>query len=183
MAETFRRTRMMDLPNSKKWRDRQPSPDLMKTRRKESADDEPNLTLQTERSRVRVAVVYYLSRNGQLRHPHFIEVPLSSSQWLSLRDFIRRLDQLRGKGMASPRYKNGFVWHDLAEDDVIYPSQGDECVLKGLVFPILCLTSCSAFSNSRPPVPPLSPDHLDLKAIARRRNTLTVVTLLRLIKM
>ncbi|XP_031402970.1 protein UPSTREAM OF FLC-like [Punica granatum] len=102
MAETFRRTRMMDLPNSKKWRDRQPSPDLMKTRRKESADDEPNLTLQTERSRGRVAVVYYLSRNGQLRHPHFIEVPLSSSQWLSLRDFIRRLDQLRGKGMASP---------------------------------------------------------------------------------
>lgn len=27
----------------------------------------------------KVPVVYYLSRNGQLQHPHFIEVPLSSS--------------------------------------------------------------------------------------------------------
>lgn len=26
-----------------------------------------------------VHVIYYLSRNGQLEHPHFIEVPLSSS--------------------------------------------------------------------------------------------------------
>lgn len=33
----------------------------------------------------KAAVVYYLSRNGQLEHPHFIEVPLLSPQGLYLR--------------------------------------------------------------------------------------------------
>lgn len=33
----------------------------------------------------RVPVVYYLSRNGQLEHPHFMEVPLSSPDGLYLR--------------------------------------------------------------------------------------------------
>ncbi|KAK1267317.1 hypothetical protein QJS04_geneDACA000171 [Acorus gramineus] len=28
-------------------------------------------------------------------------------------------------------YKNGFVWHDLSEDDLILPGQGNEYVLKG----------------------------------------------------
>lgn len=28
-------------------------------------------------------------------------------------------------------YKSGFVWHDLSEDDLIVPSQGNEYVLKG----------------------------------------------------
>lgn len=28
-------------------------------------------------------------------------------------------------------YKNGFVWHDLSEDDLIFPVQGNEYVLKG----------------------------------------------------
>ncbi|XP_050213615.1 protein SOSEKI 4 [Mercurialis annua] len=87
----------------------------------------------------RVHVVYYLSRNGQLEHPHFIEVPLSnSSHGLYLRDVIDRLNILRGKGMASlyswsskRSYKNGFVWHDLAENDFIYPAHGHEYVLKG----------------------------------------------------
>ncbi|KAJ0539292.1 putative protein SOSEKI [Helianthus annuus] len=85
----------------------------------------------------RVPVVYYLSRNGNLEHPHFIEVPLSSPDGLYLRDVIDRLDSLRGKGMAalyswsSKRYKNGFVWHDLAENDYIYPANGQEYVLKG----------------------------------------------------
>lgn len=32
-----------------------------------------------------VSVVYYLSRNGHLQHPHFIQVPLSSSNGLYLR--------------------------------------------------------------------------------------------------
>jgi hypothetical protein len=33
----------------------------------------------------RVAVVYYLSRNGHLEHPHFMEVPLASPEGLYLR--------------------------------------------------------------------------------------------------
>lgn len=86
----------------------------------------------------KVPVVYYLSRNGNLEHPHFIEVTLSSSDGLYLRDVIDRLNSLRGKGMAAlyswsskRSYKSGFVWHDLAENDFIYPAHGQEYVLKG----------------------------------------------------
>ncbi|PHT68779.1 hypothetical protein T459_28266, partial [Capsicum annuum] len=51
---------------------------------------------------------------------------------------INRLNFLRGKGMASlyswsakRSYRNGFVWHDLAGHDFIYPAHGEEYVLKG----------------------------------------------------
>ncbi|KAH7862685.1 hypothetical protein Vadar_008090 [Vaccinium darrowii] len=86
----------------------------------------------------RVPVVYYLCKNRQLEHPHFIEVPLSSPDGLYLRDVIAKLNVLRGRGMASMyswsckrSYKSGFVWHDLCEDDLILPAQGSEYVLKG----------------------------------------------------
>ncbi|XP_066315350.1 protein SOSEKI 5-like [Miscanthus floridulus] len=86
----------------------------------------------------RAAVVYYLARNRHLEHPHFMEVALSCPDGLYLRDVIDRLDALRGKGMArmyswaSKRsYRNGFVWHDLADDDYIHPVVGREYVLKG----------------------------------------------------
>ncbi|KAJ8467828.1 hypothetical protein OPV22_030380 [Ensete ventricosum] len=86
----------------------------------------------------KIPVVYYLYRNRHLEHPHFIEVPLSSPDGLYLRDVIDRLDALRGKGMPAMyswsckrSYKNGFVWHDLAEDDLVLPANGNEYVLKG----------------------------------------------------
>lgn len=86
----------------------------------------------------KVPVVYYICRNRQLEHPHFIEVPISSPDGLYLRDVIERLNVLRGRGMASMyswsckrSYKNGFVWHDLCEDDLILPAHGNEYVLKG----------------------------------------------------
>ncbi|KAE9593170.1 hypothetical protein Lalb_Chr19g0136931 [Lupinus albus] len=86
----------------------------------------------------KVPVIYYLCRNRQLEHPHFMEVPLSSQHGLYLRDVIDRLNTLRGRGMASMyswsrkrSYKNGFVWHDLCEDDLILPAHGNEYVLKG----------------------------------------------------
>ncbi|KAL8139917.1 hypothetical protein V2J09_005938 [Rumex salicifolius] len=86
----------------------------------------------------KVPVVYYLCRNRQLDHPHFIEVSLSSPDGLYLRDVIEKLNLLRGRGMASTyswsckrSYKNGFVWNDLCEDDLILPAQGNEYVLKG----------------------------------------------------
>ncbi|EHA8592268.1 protein UPSTREAM OF FLC [Cocos nucifera] len=112
----------------KQWKDRETSPERTKVR----TEAKPGIT---ER---KVPVVYYLSRNGQLDHPHFMEVSLSSSDGLYLRDVINRLDVLRGKGMASMYswsskrgYKNGFVWHDLFEDDFIYPAHGHEYILKG----------------------------------------------------
>lgn len=67
-----------------------------------------------------------------------MEVPLSSSDGLYLRDVIDRLNALRGKGMAGMyswsckrSYKNGFVWHDLLEEDLVVPVHGNEYVLKG----------------------------------------------------
>ncbi|XP_042422715.1 protein SOSEKI 2-like isoform X2 [Zingiber officinale] len=86
----------------------------------------------------RVQVIYYLSRNGQLEHPHYIELPYLPSRQLRLRDVTERLTLLRGKAMLSHfswsckrGYKNGYVWNDLTEDDVIYPADGVEYVLKG----------------------------------------------------
>ncbi|XP_073011800.1 protein SOSEKI 3-like [Typha latifolia] len=86
----------------------------------------------------RIPVVYYLCQNRRLEHPHFIEVPLSSPDGLYLRDVINRLNVLRGKGIASMyswsckrSYKNGFVWHDLSEDDLVLPARGNEYILKG----------------------------------------------------
>ncbi|CAN6342449.1 unnamed protein product [Urochloa humidicola] len=88
----------------------------------------------------KVAVVYYLcNRDGHLDHPHFLEMELLPRAGLYLRDFTARLDTLRGSGMpamyawSSKRsYRNGYVWQDLAEDDLIHPAHGaDEYVLKG----------------------------------------------------
>ncbi|XP_074295112.1 protein SOSEKI 5-like [Silene latifolia] len=97
-----------------------------------------NGKVMEQQKRALVPVVYYLSRNGQLEHPHFMEVPLSSPQGLYLRDIIHRLNLLRGKSMASHyswsskrSYKSGYVWHDLGENDYIHPVHGGEYVLKG----------------------------------------------------
>ncbi|CAL5323882.1 unnamed protein product [Camellia sinensis] len=86
----------------------------------------------------KVQVVYYLSRNGHLEHPHYMEVTHLSHQHLRLKDVMDRLTVLRGKGMPSlyswsckRSYKNGYVWNDLSENDVIYASEGAEYVLKG----------------------------------------------------
>ncbi|CAM0907228.1 unnamed protein product [Alopecurus aequalis] len=101
-------------------------------------EPEPPPTKRHGLGATRVAVVYYLCRNHQLEHPHFMEVPLASPQGLYLRDVLSQLDALRGKGMAAKyswscrrRYKNGFVWHDLSEGDLLLPAQGAEYVLKG----------------------------------------------------
>jgi hypothetical protein len=58
------------------WREQEPrSPDI-------AAPPRPT----PRRSRpARAAVVYYLSRNGHLEHPHFMEVALSSPDGLYLR--------------------------------------------------------------------------------------------------
>ncbi|OIT19939.1 PREDICTED: protein UPSTREAM OF FLC-like [Nicotiana attenuata] len=124
-----------------------------------------------------VPVIYYLCRNGQLEHPHFIEVPFSSSDGLYLIDVLNQLNLLRGKGMAylfswscKRSYKNGYVWHDLSENELIHPTNGHDYVLKGSE--LLETSMSSRFSEiSRS-------DHLDenrdsscsTTAIMRRRN-------------
>lgn len=87
----------------------------------------------------KVQVLYYICRsNGQLEHPHFVEVTHLSTQHLRLKDFIDRLIVLRGKSMPSMfswsckrSYKNGYVWNDLSDNDIIYPADGAEYILKG----------------------------------------------------
>uniref|UniRef100_A0A1J3EN18 Protein UPSTREAM OF FLC n=1 Tax=Noccaea caerulescens TaxID=107243 RepID=A0A1J3EN18_NOCCA len=131
----------------------------------------------------KVPVVYYLCRNGQLDHPHFMEVTLSSHDGLYLKDVINRLNDLRGKGMANlyswsskRSYKNGFVWHDLSEDDFIFPVQGQEYVLKGSEVLDACLLSNSrsllettSFRDPRS----LNPEKIsgdEIPPVNRRRN-------------
>ncbi|CAM8961215.1 unnamed protein product [Rhodiola kirilowii] len=86
----------------------------------------------------KAAVVYYLTKNGQLQQPHFMEVPLSSPRGLFLKDVITQLHIKRGEGMASMyswsckrSYGSGFVWQDLSDNEFIYPTNGYEYVLKG----------------------------------------------------
>ncbi|KAK3146425.1 hypothetical protein QOZ80_3BG0265960 [Eleusine coracana subsp. coracana] len=93
---------------------------------------------QRPKAQRKVPVVYYLTRSRHLEHPHFVEVPTASPEGLYLRDVINHLNTVRGKGMASMyswsckrSYKNGFVWHDLSEDDLVLPATDGEYILKG----------------------------------------------------
>ncbi|XP_071711753.1 protein SOSEKI 5-like isoform X2 [Rutidosis leptorrhynchoides] len=86
----------------------------------------------------KVPVLYYLTRNGRIEHPHLIDVPLSSPRGLYLRDVMNTLNNYRGKGMANMyswsfkrSYKNGYVWHDLSEDDLIEAINSQDYILKG----------------------------------------------------
>nr|GMD15806.1 protein UPSTREAM OF FLC [Ipomoea batatas] len=85
----------MELYTSKRWKHAAAENSPERTR---VWTEPPNGKPKSER---KVAVVYYLSRNGQLEHPHFMEVPLSSPEGLYLRDVINRLNFLRGIGLAS----------------------------------------------------------------------------------
>lgn len=94
---------------------------------------------QAKPLRRKVHVVYYLSRHGQMDHPHLLEGYLTAAQeGLRLRDFKRWLAVLRGKGMPNcfawsykRNYKNGFIWHDLGDNDLIQPLCKNEYVLMG----------------------------------------------------
>ncbi|CAM0871780.1 unnamed protein product [Alopecurus aequalis] len=118
----------------------------------------------------RVQIIYYLCRNGQLEHPHFMELAQHPHQPLRLKDVMDKLTLLRGKGMPAlfswsckRNYKNGYVWNDLSESDVIYPSDGVEYVLKGSeIFPG-CSTTAAVqhlrVTDRSPTKPPLALPH------------------------
>ncbi|CAN4100930.1 unnamed protein product [Withania somnifera] len=160
-----------ELQMHKKWEGRETSHERTKV-----WTEPPNHKLN------KVPVVYYLSRNGKLEHPHFMEVPLSSPHGLDLRDVINRLNCLRGKGMASMyswsakrSYKKGFVWHDLSEHDFIYPAHGQEYVLKGSELLDNALPSQPddiTGSNTRNPVQEIQKisEDREFPVVTRRRN-------------
>lgn len=129
----------------------------------------------------KVDVVYYISKNGDLQHPHFMELFLSSVHGLYLRDVMNRLNTLRGDGMANTyswsskrSYKNGYVWQDLSENDLIHPTNGkDEYVLKGTeILPSSSsFRSCeTALSRNLPETKDSSNDATAPATVRPRRN-------------
>ncbi|CAL1387273.1 unnamed protein product [Linum trigynum] len=121
-------------------------------------DHKPSLefmNLRTDlkiKTRRKAAVVYHIERNGHPEHPHFLEVPISSSKGLYLKDVINALNSIRGPGMANMyswsskrRHGKGFVWKDLTENDLIQPCNNDDggndnYILKGSPVPELFST-------------------------------------------
>ncbi|KAK3020159.1 hypothetical protein RJ639_003057 [Escallonia herrerae] len=86
----------------------------------------------------RVHIIYFLSRKGRSEHPHLIRVHHLSGNGVRLRDVKRWLSELRGKDMAESyawsykrRFKAGYVWQDLLDEDLITPISDNEYVLKG----------------------------------------------------
>ncbi|XP_018829724.1 protein UPSTREAM OF FLC-like isoform X1 [Juglans regia] len=87
----------------------------------------------------RIHIVYFLSHMGHVEHPHLIRVQhFNRNNGVYLRDVKRWLADLRGKDMPEAfawsykrRYKTGYVWQDLLDDDLITPISDIEYVLKG----------------------------------------------------
>ncbi|KAJ0039103.1 hypothetical protein Pint_24131 [Pistacia integerrima] len=86
----------------------------------------------------RLHIVYFLSRMGRIEHPHLIRVHHLTRNGVYLRDVKRWLADVRGKDMPDAfawsykrRYKSGYVWQDLLDDDLITPISDNEYVLKG----------------------------------------------------
>ncbi|KAG0481662.1 hypothetical protein HPP92_012520 [Vanilla planifolia] len=96
----------------------------------------------------RANVIYFLSRDGRIEHPHLIRVHHFCHSGVHLRDVKRWLSELRGKQMPESfswsyqrRYKDGFVWQDLTDDDLITPISDYEYVLLGSLLPAAAATS------------------------------------------
>ncbi|KAL7126061.1 hypothetical protein ABFS83_14G160100 [Erythranthe nasuta] len=86
----------------------------------------------------RLHVVYFLSRKGFVEHPHLIRIHHLSKNGVRLRDIKRWLGELRGEDMPESfswsykrKYKTGYVWQDLLDDDLVTPISDNEFVLKG----------------------------------------------------
>ncbi|KAL0884492.1 hypothetical protein Bca101_008473 [Brassica carinata] len=86
----------------------------------------------------RVRLVYFLSRSGHVDQPHLLSVHHISRNGVFLRDVKRWLAGVRGDAMPDAyswsckrRFKNGYVWQDLLDDDLITPISDNEYVLKG----------------------------------------------------
>ncbi|CAH8308254.1 unnamed protein product [Eruca vesicaria subsp. sativa] len=87
----------------------------------------------------RVKLVYFLSsRSGQVDQPHLLSVNHLSRNGVFLRDVKQWLAGVRGSAVPDQycwsckrRYKNGYVWQDLLDEDLITPISDNEYVLKG----------------------------------------------------
>ncbi|KAM0072074.1 putative transcription factor C2H2 family [Helianthus debilis subsp. tardiflorus] len=96
----------------------------------------------------KIHIVYFLSRKGLIEHPHLIRVHHFSRTGVRLRDVKRWLSELRGKDMPESfawsykrKYKAGYVWQDLLDEDLITPICDNEYVLKGSENPSITFTN------------------------------------------
>ncbi|KAL5980735.1 hypothetical protein ACLOJK_028645 [Asimina triloba] len=85
-----------------------------------------------------IQVRYFLTRMGKMEHSHVIHFQHVNPKSIHLRDVKRWLSDVEGKDMPQSyawsykrRYKTGFVWHDVVDDDLIAPIANDAYVLKG----------------------------------------------------
>lgn len=88
MAGTSRaaaRTTELHMPHHRRWKDGR---DETSPERTKIWTEPPNGSTKNKFPDRRVPVIYYISRNGQLEHPHFMEVPLSSAEGLYLKGSI-----------------------------------------------------------------------------------------------
>ncbi|XAR63375.1 hypothetical protein NMG60_11023287 [Bertholletia excelsa] len=90
----------------------------------------------------RIHIIYFLSHKGRIEQPHLIRVHHLSRNGVRLRDVKRWLSELRGKAMPESfawsykrRYKTGYVWQDLLDEDLITPISDNEYILKGSEIP------------------------------------------------
>lgn len=87
----------------------------------------------------RLHIIYFLSHmGGHAEHPHLIRVLHLARNGVYLRDIKRWLGEVRGRDLPESfawsykrRYKSGYVWQDLMDDDLITPISDNEYVLKG----------------------------------------------------
>ncbi|CAN6476655.1 unnamed protein product [Victoria cruziana] len=92
-----------------------------------------------------IHIVYFLSRKGRVEHPHLVRVqPSSCCNGVRLKDVKKWLSDVRGKDMPNSfswsnkrRYKTGYIWQDLHDDDLIAPLSDNEYVLKGSEIPAI----------------------------------------------
>lgn len=83
MEGRIKKYRPLSPERAKVWTEKSP-----KYRQKQQPQKEQQNSSSSSGGSNRVAVVYYLCRNRQLEHPHFIEVPLSSPDGLYLRGIL-----------------------------------------------------------------------------------------------
>ncbi|CAH1448801.1 unnamed protein product [Lactuca virosa] len=120
----------------------------------------------------KVHIVYFLSHKGRIEHPHLIRVHHHSRNGVRLRDIKRWLSELRGKDMPESfawsykrRYKAGYVWQDLLDEDLITPIADNEYVLKGSEISSITITNdLSSYGEEEGSKPKSSPSFkVDIK--------------------
>ncbi|KAL5720543.1 hypothetical protein ACHQM5_013208 [Ranunculus cassubicifolius] len=118
----------------------------------------------------RLNIIYFLSRLGKMEHAHLFRVQHCNRSGIRLRDVKRWLAELRGKNMPDSftwsykrRYKSGFLWQDLLDDDLITPTADNEYVLKGSEI-IIPFESCTCGKRTqKEPKPEEAPTKVDTK--------------------